>query len=272
MIAIIAAVGEELDALIKAQRFTRIDGPAHTFVYRGTLNGPDGGRVEIFALLTGIGRERAQEATAWLVRTHQPDAVVSMGFGGATRDSLAAGTLVLATSLVPLAGSPLEWEASALGEVLSPDQSLLSRARGAVELSGIDFIQGPMVTVPIIARSPGLKRWLGATFGVYSADLESYWVARTAQSAAVPFLAVRAVVDTTATTLPEIVSKIPGAARGARIRPALAYAMRDPRRVVQLTRLHRASSKASRQIARFVAAFLSSSLDDSYLVAGGAAA
>ncbi len=272
MIAIVAAVWEELGPLLKAYSFQRIDGPADAHAYRGLVGNVPGSQVDALALLAGIGRERSEEATAWLVRNFSLDAILAVGFAGATRDSLATGVLVLATRLTHLEGMPLEWSRGTDSEVIEPDPDLLTRARSAVELEGIDYVQGPAVTLPIIARSAGLKRWLGDTFGVYAVDLESYWIAQTAKATGVPFLAARVVVDPTAITLPGFVSEVPRTPRGGRTGPAIAYAARDPRRVVDLIRLRSAASVARRQIAAFVAAFVRSDIDGALPGAGEAAA
>ena len=272
MIGIVAAVREELGPLLKAHSFQPIDGPADALAYRGLVGNVSGFQIEALALLAGIGRERSEEATAWLIRNYSLDAILAVGFAGATRDSLATGVLVLATRLSFLEGTPLEWSRSARSEAIEPDRELLARARGAVELEGIDYVQGPAVTLPIIARSAGLKRWLGETFAVYAVDLESYWIAQVAAAAGVPFLAARAVVDPTGMTLPRFVSEVPRSPHGGRVRPAIAYAARDPRRIVDLARLRFAASAASRQIAAFVAAFVRSDIDKGLVGAGGVAA
>ncbi len=202
MIAFVAAVREELSALIKTYRLRQVEGPSQALVYRGPIGSPSGAEADVLVLLTGVGRARAEDATGWLVRAHRPEAIVSTGFGGATSESLSTGTLVLSTTLAPLEGTPLEWQDGVRQELLLPSPPLLARARIAVELAGIDFVQGPTVTIPIIARSPGLKRWRGNTFSVFSVDLESYWVTPTAQAAGVSFLAVRAIVDTVAIFVP----------------------------------------------------------------------
>lgn len=272
MIAIVSAVWEELGPLLKAHRFRRIDGPADAHAYRGFVGNVPGSQVEALALLAGMGRERSEEATAWLVRNFSLDAILAVGFAGATRDSLATGVLVLATKLTYLEGTPLQWSLGTDSDVIEPAPELLTRARGAVELQGIDYVQGPAVTLPVVARSAGLKRWLGETFGVYAVDLESYWIAQIAKAAGVPFLAAHAVVDSTAITLPGFVSSVPRTPRGGRIRPAITYAARDPRRVFDLIRFRSAASVARRQISAFVAAFVRSDVDGALPDSGEAAA
>jgi hypothetical protein len=102
-----------------------------------------------------------------------------------------------------------------------------------------------------------MKEWLGGKFGVYSVDLESYWVAKVATDAAIPFLGIRVIVDSVDMTLPELVSQIPTTPAGGRTGKALSYARKSPRNLSELTRLGRTSSRAGARLAEFLAAFAS---------------
>lgn len=249
--AIVAAVREEMGPLLRAGQFSAEQGPGEALLYRGEIV-PG---VPTLILVSGVGHSRAEETTGWLVRQHRPDLVIGVGFAGATHDSLDTGTVVIATTVSLIEGTPLDWSAGAEVQTFESDPAFAAVARMAVEVDGIDFVQGPSITVPIVARSPGMKKWLGARFGVYSVDLESYWVARASIAAGMPFLGVRVIVDSTNMTLPSLVTEIPGTPSGGRMGKALKYAARDPRRIFELTRLGRASSRAARQLGLFLTAF-----------------
>ena len=251
MLAIVAAVREEMAPLLRAGDFSEEEGPGEALLYQGEIV-PG---TPALILISGIGQSRAEETTGWLVRNHRPDLVIGVGFAGATRESLDTGTIVIATSVSLIEGTPLDWSLGADMQTFESDPAFSSVARMAVEINGIDFVQGPSITVPIIARSPGMKKWLGDRFGVYSVDLESYWVARATIAAGMPFLGVRVIVDSTDVTLPGLVTEMPGTPAGGRTSRAIRYAARDPRRIVELTRLGRASSVAARQLGIFLAAF-----------------
>ncbi len=251
MLAIVAAVREEMAPLLRAGIFSQEEGPGEALLYRGELV-PG---TPALILISGIGQSRAEETAGWLVRNHRPDLVIGVGFAGATRESLDTGTVVIATSVSLIEGTPLDWSLGADVQTFESDPAFAAVARMAVEVNGIDFVQGPSITVPIIARSPGMKKWLGDTFGVYSVDLESYWVARATIAAGMPFLGVRVIVDSTDVTLPGLVTEMPGTPIGGRTSRAIRYAARDPRRIVELTRLGRASSLAARQLGLFLTAF-----------------
>ncbi len=237
--------------LLRAGQVSAEQGPGEALFYRGEIL-PG---IPALILISGVGQSRAEETTGWLVRNHRPDLVIGVGFGGATRGALDTGTVVIATSVSLIEGTPLDWSLGADVQTFESDPAYAAAARMAVEINGIDFVQGPSITVPIIARSSGMKKWLGARFGVYSVDLESYWVARATIAAGMPFLGVRVIVDTTDMTLSDLVTQIPGTPSGGRKSKAFRYTARDPRRIVEVTRLFRASSRAARQLSLFLTAF-----------------
>ena len=253
MLAIVAAVKEEISPVLKSGNFNSFDGPNGALSYEGQL--ASGASAIIVA--SGMGKERAEAATQWLVRQHKPTLIVSVGFGGGTKPAVDTSTIVISTSVSLLKGSPLEWSPPVDLESIEADARWASVARMTVELNGIDFAQGPIITVPIVARSPGMKEWLGGKFGVYSVDLESYWVAKVATDAAIPFLGIRVIVDSVDMTLPELVSQIPTTPAGGRTGKALSYALKSPRNLSELTRLGRTSSRAGARLAEFLAAFAS---------------
>ena len=251
MLAIVAAVKEEISPVLKSGNFNAFDGPDGTLSYQGELE--SGASAIIMA--SGMGKERSEAATQWLVRQHKPTLIVSVGFGGGTKPAIVTSTIVISTTVSLLKGTPLEWSLPVELESLEADAGWASVARMAVELNGIDFAHGPIITVPIVARSPGMKEWLGEKFGVYSVDLESYWVAKVATDARIPFLGIRVIVDSVDMTLPELVSQMPLTPSGGRTGKALSYALKSPRNITELTRLGRTSSKAGTHLAEFLAAF-----------------
>jgi len=249
----VAAVKEEIGPVLKSGNFNSFDGPAGSLSYEGQL--ASGASAVIVA--SGMGKERVEAATQWLVRQYHPTLIISVGFGGGTKRAIDTATIVISTSVSLLEGSPLEWSLPVELASIDADSHWASVARMVVELNGIDFAQGPMITIPIIARSPGMKEWLGGKFGVYSVDLESYWVGKIASEASIPFLGIRVIVDSVDMTLPELVVDMPGTPSGGRTSKAISYALKSPRNISELTRLGRTSSRAGVQLAEFLSEFAS---------------
>jgi adenosylhomocysteine nucleosidase len=251
LLAVVAALKEEIGPLLKGGHFTSIPGPGTALCYEGEV-APG---VATILMATGAGREHAEAAANWLVRQQRPDLVLCAGFAGATRPALETGTIVIGNSVTMLEGTPVQWSLPSLSPTIGSDNRWSAVARSLVEVYGIDFAQGTVVSVPIIARSPGLKRWVGEEFGVLSADMESYWLGAIARTANIPFLCVRVILDTMDMMLPELVSRIPRTPSGGRAGMAVSYALRRPGELRDLTRLKGASSRASASLAGFVPLF-----------------
>jgi nucleoside phosphorylase len=206
--------------------------------------------------LTGAGRGRAAEVSKWAITEHNPEMVMSVGFGGATRSVMQPGDLVLATELYRLDGTPFYWDAQQLGVPLLPDSTMLLLARNAVELAAIDFELGPLVNLPTIAKTAGMKRWLGETLGAAAVDMESYVVAEIAREAEVPFAAVRAIVDVVAFDLPDFAAQVDSGPSTSRILPAIRYLARNPGDAAGIARLGIAAARARHSLTIFFAEFM----------------
>lgn len=250
MLLLIAALAEEVNGILRASRYEKVDAPEGFLAYRTSpsnkVDTPDIGIV-----LTGTGRERATRATRWGVDHFSPSAIVSIGFGGGTKDTLQPGDLVIGTELYRLDGSPFYWDQEQLGDPLVPDRRLLSQARNAVEIAGIDFELGRIINLPTIAKTNGMKDWIGSELEGVAVDMESFMVCEIANDAEIPFVAIRAVVDTVEMDLPEIVGQIDQGPAGGRLIPALKFLARNPQSVTSLTRLGRAAARARRSLTEF---------------------
>jgi nucleoside phosphorylase len=254
MLLLIAALSEEVNGILRAGSYESVPGPEGVVAYR-SRNSLEDPALEVAIVLTGTGRERATSATRWAFDTFKPTAMMSLGFGGGTLETLQQGDLVLGTSLYRLDGSPFYWDTEQLGDPLTPDKGLLSAARNAVEVAGIDFEQGPIINLPTVAKTAGMKHWIGKELRGACVDMESFMVCEIASDAGVPFVALRAIVDTVDVDLPDLVGQVDQAPSGGRIVPAIKYLARHPQDVGTLTRLGRAAARARRSLTGFFAEF-----------------
>lgn len=256
MLLLIAALSEEVGGILRAGNFESVPSPDGFVAYRSI---PDVGETTLDAgiVLTGTGRERANRATQWAFEEFKPTAMISLGFGGGTFTTLQPGDLVLGTRLYRLDGSPFYWDSDQLGDPLIPDRDLLGAARNAVEVAGIDFELGPIVNLPTIAKTAGMKRWIGTELRGACVDMESFVVAEVAVDHNVPFVAIRAIVDSTDMDLPDLVGDVGQAPSGNRIFPALKYLAGNPLDVGSLFRLGRAAARARSSLTGFFLEFSS---------------
>jgi adenosylhomocysteine nucleosidase len=169
-------------------------------------------------------------------------ALVSWGIAGALDPTLTAGTMVVA------------WQTVAGGE----DSSEAASAIDSVSRAWADRVAArlahrlPVACAPIAAagellRTVAAKRALART-GAAAADMETAAVARTAQAAGIPWIAMRAISDTANDALPSgVVQAIDqtGRVRAGRLAAAL---VRHPAEILQLPALARGFNAALRAL------------------------
>jgi hypothetical protein len=155
-----------------------------------------------------------------------PRAVVCCGFSGALDASLRAGDLVIGTAV-----------RTGQGEVAVAPQRFRSAAAAA--LAGVRFSQGEILCTSSVAASAGEKSALAAS-GAIAVDMESWAVARAAQDAGIPWLALRAIVDPLSASMPDFTRS----AHDSYLLPALKHALRGPHALLGLVQLARAAQQA----------------------------
>lgn len=124
----------------------------------------------------GVGAEARGRLRDWLAG-HRPRGALVVGFSGATRANLAAGSAVLADTVVAEGTDPL---------VL--DRALVARGCEALPSA----VVGTVVTVARPA-DPAQKTRLG--LDALAVDMESAHLARELARQGIPFLVVRVVLD-----------------------------------------------------------------------------
>jgi adenosylhomocysteine nucleosidase len=253
---LIAALSDEVSGILRTGSYETVPCPNGFVAYRSRAEDKSN-PVDTAIILTGTGRLRASDGAKWAVDHFHPDSIVSIGYGGGTLSTLQPGDLVLGTQLYRLDGSPFYWDTSQLGDPLLPDRNLLAGARNAVEVAGIDFEMGPIINVPTIARTAGMKQWIGEELGGVCVEMESFMVAEVAVDAGLPFVVIRAIVDTVEMDLPELVGNIGQAPNSRRVLPAIKHLSRHPADISDLARLGRSAARARRALTGFFNEFSS---------------
>jgi len=170
------------------------------------------------------------------------------------------------TLLAAGAGALLSWgTAGALVDDLEPGGLLLPERvrsgdrefgvdtgwRGALvrRLAGRGLRGGVLLQGAQVLGDPDAKREAGRRHGAVAVDMESGALAAAAADAGVPFLAVRAIVDPLAWTLPAAVSAAFDASGDVRVDRVLGAALTHPSLWPDLLRLARAFAAARRTLA-----------------------
>ena len=231
LLAIVAPMAREVSGLIRLAR------------------AGEGGRQEGHVLLrvTGVGKERALAGMeALLEEPTSPDFILSLGFGGALRDELATGDLVLSQRLF------------AAGEdaCLEPDSHLLGLARRVLDDSkALPYVAADNITVPEPVFSASEKARLATETGAWVANMEDYWLARVAIQRGIPFLSVRAVLDTARQELPPFVAGLGDKGLISQAVNVLARGVLRPRNVGRLIDLSKQVRVARGNLTTFALSF-----------------
>jgi len=250
MIAIVAALQRETSGITRSLGYRAIEGPEDFAVYTAASNqNPP-------IIVSGSGPERASKGTAWAIDKFDPEAIVSVGFCGASQEHQRSGDLVIATAATNLAGSPFEWAMPIATDSIDANRSLLLAARAAVEIAGIDYHIGPMVTISSLATASGTKRWLGDVVGATATDTRSHAIASTATERNVPWISVSAVLDDMNVNVPKIIDRVDAGPKQRRVDIYIKHLLRYPKDYQTLRRLKFASDLAKTSITNFMPAFI----------------
>jgi adenosylhomocysteine nucleosidase len=148
----------------------------------------------LIAVQAGIGRARAAEGARLLIRRFSPQALVSFGFAGGLTPQLARGTLVIGTALAC---------EDSFRQLAVADRDLVDRFQAAAEAAGLPVHAGILVTTRHIVAGVGPKAVLRGRSGACAVDMETAGIVEAACEAGLPWVAVRAIVDSAADHLPE---------------------------------------------------------------------
>ena len=184
-IAILAAVSEEISGIKKAMTIvdrTRLD---KTEIWTGAWRGNN-----IILVRTGVGRQKAKQATYQIIENFHPEAIISIGYAGALTKELRVGDLLIADCILD------EQNDSRVFEV---EDSLNSEWLGlakSISIPGeLKIKVGKLITVNSVVHTPEAKQDLGKKFGADAVEMETIEIAMLAREKKIPFLSVRGISD-----------------------------------------------------------------------------
>lgn len=212
------------------------------------LRHPGGGvrRPLAYTSAYGVGPERASEAAHSLL-AGGARALVSWGTAAALAPELAPGCIVLPEAIL---GSD--------GQRYSSAGDWQGRVYRALE-GRVPLDTGPLQETFSVLRGRREKAALGRRWGARAADMESAAVAEAARGAGVPFLVVRAIVDSAGAAVPECVVRATRPEGTLALGTLLAGALAHPSQIMALVPLalgFRAGRRGLRRVARLAGAEL----------------
>lgn len=250
MIVAIGSLQREAIGIIRSGDYTAVEAPEDFLAYKSETDDLP------TIVLGGSGTERAARATKWAIEEFSPEAIISFGFCGATKDHAHAGDIVIAARVMDLPGTPFEWSIVDDTNSLGPDRTMLLAARTAVEVSGLDFHHGTIVTVSKIATTSGTKRWLGESVNATAVDTESHAVAAEATTAGIPWGIIASVLDDRDFDAPAIVDRVGYGPNERGLAAYIKHVTNNPQDLRSLMRLGKSSTQASASLTVFMSAFM----------------
>jgi adenosylhomocysteine nucleosidase len=149
--------------------------------------------VQHVAVQAGVGCTRAIEGARFLIRRCSPQGLVSFGFAGGLAPEIAPGTVIIGAEVVHEDGSDRSAVAS---------RDLVEQFTAAAAAEGLPMQQGKLVTSASIVSDPTSKAALRNKSEACAVDMETLGIAKAAEEAGLPWVAVRAIVDSAIDTLP----------------------------------------------------------------------
>jgi adenosylhomocysteine nucleosidase len=239
LVGVVAALQREAECLTGAP----------TLLLRATLVTP-----ELLVCRCGVGEQRAEVACRQLLAAGAT-ALVSWGVAAGLDPALAPGTLVVTAQVVTGDANGLATAAPTTSVSRRWAERVVARMRPRASVS-----PGPIAHADRILETKEAKRGLART-GAAAADMETRGVATVAESGGVPWIAVRAIADTSDTALPA--SVLGAVDESGRVRPGrlLAALARHPRELAMLPPLARGFGAALRALRSAVDAIDATLLD-----------
>ena len=246
MLALLGALREEITGLKRHMVLEEVFVQEGCHVFRGRYKNK-----AILLVQTGIGKERAEAATKFILERYSVTALVSLGFAGALTEELKVGDIILCSTLYR--DNRCTQGEAGLGNPYYSDASLVSVASLtlALQRTAIRFCQGNSVTVAQPVSKAEAKCALGKAFHADGVDMESYWVARIASAKQVPFIAIRAISDTMQDNLIPFDQILDSNGKWRLKRVALFFLF-HPQHVIRLFALLKNARQAMRSLTTFV--------------------
>jgi adenosylhomocysteine nucleosidase len=224
VIAYMSAVEEEIKGIEKSIQIKRRETHRRWKFMIGRIQS-----TEILLILTGIGKSPSEGSFEYALSHYSVDTIIFLGFGGGLASDIKVGDLVICNKVLSEDDSYI---------ALESDNNLFQSALKVHLDRPVSISTGNCLTVSKILTDPDQKQTLGKTYSAQVADMESYWIARLAQSKGIRFLAVRAISDGIHERIPPFDRWITQEGNW-RIKESLAHFLGHPKDLTGLFHLYR---------------------------------
>jgi len=197
------------------------------------LNEPVHFTDNIFIIISGIGAERAKNATERLLKTNVTT-LISWGTAAGLVDELRSGDLVLPEIII-----------SSVGQNYLTDAIWNQNIYKCLSNTSIVVHKKPLSSSNKLLNSPQEKTDHHRETGASAADMESAAIAMVAAEKKLPFIAIRSIVDEINKTIPRCVTNNIDSYGNANVPRLLLELLQSPQQIASLYHLARAMNKAS---------------------------
>jgi nucleoside phosphorylase len=199
---------------------------------------------EVWLVKTGVGIRQADAAARAVCGAAGFGLFLSTGCAGALAPELAPGDVTVATAVI---GNPA-------GKRFETDASHRARACRAAQRAGLRAVVGPVLCSPEALASAAAKQAAAQT-GSVAVEMEGAPIAARAAQAGVPFVSVRAVLDTAGTELRHVGRFIEPQSGAVKPLALAAYLATHPGAVTDLLAMQRMVRAAQSSLQRFFGAW-----------------
>jgi nucleoside phosphorylase len=238
-LALFAALRWECAPILRSMRQVRRSHVDAFTVWTSTM-----GQHEMWLVKTGIGQARAAAAAAAVERAGAFGYFLSTGCAGALAPDLVPGDVTVATAVI---GSPS-------GTRFDTHAELSRQVCAAADRAALRAMLGPLLSSTALLATAAAKQEAAAT-GAVAVEMEGAAIGACAQRAAIPFAAVRVILDTASTELHGSGTFVDPQTGALRPWSLLRYVASRPSALTHLLALQRMTAAAQRSLDRFFATF-----------------
>jgi len=225
-LAIFVATRAEMKPLCQALRATCRESRRTDPIARVRLDGR-----ELWLTRTGMGPANAEAAARRLLEGGPIAAALALGVAAGLSPQLRTGDLIVGDRVL------FHQRKGRAPESFPCDPRLKESALAALRRSGDRYHVGPIVTVEQVVRAPEEKRRLAAESGAMAVDMESAAIASAASAHAIPFLAIRGILDPVDEDLSIAFDQFLDGRGEPRPLPLIKYLIAHPRAIPRLVEL-----------------------------------
>jgi adenosylhomocysteine nucleosidase len=248
-IGLIAAMNQECQPLLRGVNGWEKYRTGRFTCYRFRLDDQD-----CVLIQSGIGLERASEATHTLVATVHPQLLVSFGVAGAVHDDLKIGDVVYIRSTI-LLDNGAAGPSMRLAELSGPAWQAVA---AALQPGGAQIVMGTAFTTPGSQSVPGESPVIENPV----LEMETFAIAQAAAEHAIPLLALRAISDNPSYPLPIDPDTVMDENYHLRPGKLILSLIRHPEIILKANRMRRNTAMAAENAAIAVIAALSYCIPD----------